>query len=127
MLEIVRELASSPWLWVAVFLIAGLCMALCIGLAPLSTSVVATVALLCIAKAGTTVAASQVWALPGDVAPRNMTGTLAGLQNMVSNFGGVIGPIVTGFIYGATGSFSAAWIAAASSCSTPGSSSSRRS
>ncbi|MBV9395110.1 MAG: hypothetical protein JOZ84_11935, partial [Methylobacteriaceae bacterium] len=68
----------------------------------------ATVALLCIAKAGTTVAASQVWALPGDVAPRNMTGTLAGLQNMVSNFGGVIGPIVTGFIVAATGSFSAA-------------------
>ena len=83
------------------FLIAGLCMALCIGLAPLSTSVTSAVALLCIAKAGTTVAASQVWALPGDVAPRNMTGTLAGLQNMVSNFGGVIGPIVTGFIVAA--------------------------
>jgi MFS transporter, ACS family, D-galactonate transporter len=90
------------------FLIGGLCMALCIALAPLAASVTTTVALLCIAKAGTTVAASQVWALPGDVAPRNMTGTLAGLQNMVSNFGGVIGPIVTGFIVAATGSFSAA-------------------
>ena len=83
-------------------------MALCIGLAPLAKSVVFTVALLCIAKAGTTIAASQVWALPGDVAPKNMTGTVAGLQNMVSNFGGVIGPIVTGFIVAATGSFTAA-------------------
>ncbi len=90
------------------FLVAGLTMALCIGLAPLAKSVVFTVALLCIAKAGTTIAASQVWALPGDVAPKNMTGTVAGLQNMVSNFGGVIGPIVTGFIVAATGSFTAA-------------------
>lgn len=90
------------------FLVAGLVMALCIGFAPLAHSVELVVALLCIAKAGTTVAASQVWALPGDVAPENMTGTVAGLQNMVSNFGGVIGPIVTGFIVAQTGSFTAA-------------------
>ena len=88
-----------------VFLIGGLTMALCIGLAPLTTSVVLTVLLLCIAKSGTTIAASQVWAMPGDVAPKNMTSTVAGLQNMVSNFGGVIGPVVTGFIVASTGSF----------------------
>jgi len=90
------------------FLIGGLSMALCIGLAPYAGSVIFTVVLLCVAKAGTTVAASQVWALPGDVAPQNMTSTLAGLQNMVSNFGGVVGPIITGFIVAATGSFAAA-------------------
>ncbi|MFE0755416.1 MFS transporter [Inquilinus sp. NPDC058860] len=92
------------------FLIGGLAMALCIGLAPFSTSVTFTVLLLCIAKAGTTVAASQVWALPGDVSPRNMTSTVAGLQNMVSNFGGIVGPVVTGFIVAATGSFNAALV-----------------
>lgn len=90
------------------FLIGGLSMSLCIGLAPFADSVVFTVALLCVAKAGTTIAASQVWALPGDVAPRNMTSTVAGLQNMVSNFGGVVGPIVTGFIVAKTGSFTTA-------------------
>jgi MFS family permease len=90
------------------FLIAGLVMALCIGMAPLSHSIVFTVALLCIAKSGTTMAASQVWALPGDVAPKNMAGMVAGLQNMVSNFGGIVGPIVTGFIVATTGSFNAA-------------------
>jgi MFS transporter, ACS family, D-galactonate transporter len=90
------------------FLIAGLTMALCIGLAAIAQSVALTVALLCIAKAGTTVAASQVWALPGDVAPKNMTSVVAGLQNMVSNFGGVVGPIVTGFIVAQTESFNAA-------------------
>jgi ACS family glucarate transporter-like MFS transporter len=63
------------------------------------------VILLCIAKSGTTVAASQVWALPGDVAPRNMTSMVAGVQNSISNLGGVVGPIVTGAIVGATGSF----------------------
>ena len=87
------------------FLIGGLSMALCIGLAPLTSSVALTVLLLCIAKSGTTVAASQVWAMPGDVAPKNMASTVAGLQNMVSNFGGVIGPVVTGFIVARTGSF----------------------
>lgn len=90
------------------FLIGGLTLALCIGLAPFTSSVFITVVLLCVAKAGTTTAASQVWALPGDVAPKNMTGMVAGLQNMVSNFGGVIGPIVTGFIVAQTGSFTAA-------------------
>ena len=90
------------------FLIGGLAMALCIGLAALTQSVALTVGLLCLAKGGTTVAASQVWALPGDVAPKNTTSVVAGLQNMVSNFGGVIGPIVTGFIVARTGSFDAA-------------------
>jgi ACS family glucarate transporter-like MFS transporter len=63
------------------------------------------VLLLCIAKSGTTVAASQVWALPGDVAPENSVSIVAGLQNTVSNMGGAIGPIVTGAIVAATGSF----------------------
>ena len=90
------------------FLIAGLTIALCIGLAALTQSVAVIVVLLCLAKSGTTIAASQVWALPGDVAPKNTTSVVAGLQNMVSNFGGVVGPIVTGFIVARTGSFQAA-------------------
>ncbi|MFJ5670913.1 MFS transporter [Bacillus safensis] len=87
------------------FLIIGLLMASCIGFAAFADSAVVAVVLLCIAKSGTTVAASQVWALPGDVAPKNMTSVVAGMQNTVSNMGGVVGPIVTGFIVGATGSF----------------------
>ena len=50
-------------------------------------------------------AASQVWALPGDVAPKNSVSIVAGLQNTVSNMGGAVGPIVTGVIVGATGNF----------------------
>lgn len=87
------------------FLIVGLLMASSIGFAAFAESAMTAVILLCIAKSGTTVAASQVWALPGDVAPRNMTSMVAGVQNSISNLGGVIGPIVTGAIVGATGSF----------------------
>ena len=60
-----------------------------------------------------TVAASQVWALPGDVAPKNMTSMVAGLQNSISNMGGVVGPILTGFIVGTTGSFNIALLISA--------------
>lgn len=92
------------------FLTIGLLMALCIGFAPFTDSVTITVILLCVAKSGTTVAASQVWAMPGDVAPKNMVSVVAGLQNTVSNMGGAVGPIITGAIVAATGSFTYALV-----------------
>ena len=92
------------------FLTIGLLMALCIGFAPFTDPVFMTVFLLCVAKSGTTVAASQVWALPGDVAPKNSVSIVAGLQNTVSNMGGAVGPIITGAIVAATGSFNWALI-----------------
>ncbi|EPY6864166.1 TPA: MFS transporter [Klebsiella pneumoniae] len=92
------------------FLTIGLLMALCIGFAPFTDSVFMTVFLLCVAKSGTTVAASQVWALPGDIAPKNSVSIVAGLQNTVSNMGGAVGPIITGAIVAATGSFNWALI-----------------
>lgn len=95
------------------FLVGGLLMASTIGLAAFAESPIMAVALLCLAKSGTTVAASQVWALPGDVAPKNMTSVVAGLQNSVSNMGGVVGPIVTGAILQATGSFNMALLLSA--------------
>jgi MFS transporter, ACS family, D-galactonate transporter len=87
------------------FLVVGLLMASGIGFAAFAHSAAMTVLLLCIAKSGTTVAASQVWALPGDVAPGNAVSLVAGVQNTVSNIGGVVGPIVTGAIVSATHSF----------------------
>lgn len=87
------------------FLIAGLLMASSIGFAAFAHSAAMAVVLLCVAKSGMTVAASQVWSLPADVAPKNMVSMVAGVQNSVSNMGGVVGPIVTGAIVGATGSF----------------------
>jgi ACS family glucarate transporter-like MFS transporter len=80
-------------------------MASFIGLAAFTDNVVLAIVLLCVAKSGNTIAASQVWSLPGDVSPNNMTSIVAGMQNTVSNMGGVVGPIITGFIVTATGSF----------------------
>jgi len=91
-------------------LILGMALALCVGFAPLTDSVVLTVILLCVARSGTAIAASQVWSLPGDVAPNNMVSTVAGLQNTISNFGGAFGPIITGIIVTTTGNFTWALI-----------------
>lgn len=93
-----------------IIMVTGMTMALCIGIAPFTNNITLIVVLLCLAKSGTAISASQNWAMPGDIAPRNMTSTLAGLQNMVANFGGVAGPIVTGFIVSSTGSFNMALI-----------------
>ncbi len=80
-------------------------MSLYIGFVPFNESVFMTVLLLYIAKSGTAVAASQVWALPGDVAPKNSVSIIAGLQNTVSNMGGAVGPIITSTIVGTSGNF----------------------
>lgn len=61
--------------------------------------------LLCISYAGLSFAGSAIWCLPGDIAPQNMTSVLGGMQNCIANFGGILGPIVTGFIISSTGSF----------------------
>ncbi|MDR3589119.1 MAG: MFS transporter [Negativicutes bacterium] len=50
-------------------------------------------------------------ALPIDIAPRHIVSSIAALQNFGGNIGGALAPIVTGFIYQATGSFQIALIA----------------
>ena len=41
-----------------------------------------------------------------------MVGALTGLQNFFGNIGGLLAPIVTGYIVNATGSFSASFVVA---------------
>lgn len=72
--------------------------------------------LLCVSYAGLAFAASAIWSLPGDVAPRNMTSVLAGIQNCASNMGGFIGPIVTGYIITTTNSFVPALVISGAFC-----------
>lgn len=43
--------------------------------------------------------------LPIDLAPRSAVGSLTSIQNFFGNTGGLLAPIVTGYIVGATGSF----------------------
>ncbi|MBU2699388.1 ACS family glucarate transporter-like MFS transporter [Sporomusaceae bacterium BoRhaA] len=66
---------------------------------------IGAVALLTLSYCGIACAGPALWTLPGDVAPCNMTSTVGALQNCVSNIGGILGPIVTGWIVATTGSF----------------------
>jgi D-galactonate transporter len=86
-------------------LVGGMLLATMIAFAGLVDSAVLSIALLSVSYAGLTTAACAIWSLPGDVAPPNMTSIAGGLQNCVSNIGGILGPIVTGFIITATHSF----------------------
>lgn len=86
-------------------LVTGMLLATSIAFAGLVHSAVWCVVLLAISYAGLEFAASAIWSLPGDVAPKNMTSVVGGIQNCVSNIGGILGPIVTGFVVAVFHSF----------------------
>ena len=53
--------------------------------------------------------ASNVWAIPGDIAPYGQAGGVGGAYNFIGNFGSLLAPMVTGFFidshYGFNGAF----------------------
>ncbi|MBK9169976.1 MAG: MFS transporter [Bryobacterales bacterium] len=56
---------------------------------------------------------SNVWAVTQTLAGPLAAGKWTGVQNAIGNLGGVVSPLVTGWIVGATGSFLLAFLAAA--------------
>lgn len=86
-------------------LVGGMLLASSVVFAGFIHSAVGAVALLTLSYCGIACAGPALWTLPGDVAPRNMTSTVGALQNCVSNVGGILGPIVTGWLVSTTGSF----------------------
>lgn len=65
-----------------------------------------------IALGGLAAAAPVGWSLPSLIAPRGGVGTVGGIMNFVNNLMGVVAPVVTGFIVGATNSFTNAFMVA---------------
>jgi ACS family D-galactonate transporter-like MFS transporter len=59
-------------------------------------------------------AAAVAWSIPSLIAPRGGTATIGGIMNLLSNMFGVVAPITTGYIVGATHSFTGAFLLAAS-------------
>ena len=59
------------------------------------------------------------WALAADVAPKSMVASVSAIQNFGGYFGGAFSPVVAGFIVDKTGSYSLAFISAASSPDVP--------
>lgn len=97
-------------------MVGGMLLATVIAFAGLVESDVLAVGLLCVSYGGLAFAASAIWSLPGDVAPRNMTSVLGGIQNCASNCGGILGPIVTGYIIATSGSFMPALVLSGICC-----------
>ena len=97
-------------------LVCGMLLASSIVFVNFIQSDVAAVALLTLSYCGIACAGPALWTLPGDVAPKNMTSTVGALQNCVSNIGGILGPIITGWIVTTTGSFEMAMVVTA--CAT---------
>jgi ACS family D-galactonate transporter-like MFS transporter len=73
------------------------------------------VAGLCVAVSiqGLGIASTNLWSLTQAIAGRNRTGFASGAQNFVGTSGGIIAPIVTGYIAQSTGSFLIAFLVAA--------------
>ena len=65
-----------------------------------------------IALSGLAAAAPVGWSIPSLIAPRGGTATIGGITNFLNNMMGVVSPITTGYIVGATHSFTGAFLTA---------------
>lgn len=87
-------------------LCVGMLLSSVIILAAFTESGFWTVVLLSISYASVISASTGIWAIPGDVAPsKHEVGRIGGIQNTFSNIAGIVAPIVTGALFGLTGSF----------------------
>jgi len=64
--------------------------------------------LLTLSLTGLGIATPNTWTLTTAIAPANSVGTLAGIQNLAGNVGGILAPALTGYIAHVTGSFAMA-------------------
>jgi ACS family D-galactonate transporter-like MFS transporter len=93
-------------------LVAGMLLGLAVFGATLTTDPVWAVVWISIALSGLAAAAPVGWSIPSLIAPRGATGTIGGIMNFLNNLMGAVAPIATGYIVGATHSFTGAFTAA---------------
>lgn len=92
---------------------AGLTTAtVCMVSAALAEQTWIAVTMLILCMGSLRLATGSVNALPIDLAPPPLVGSLASMQNFLGNFAGVLAPIVTGSILASTGSFVGAMVVA---------------
>ncbi|MCS6951999.1 MAG: MFS transporter [Bryobacterales bacterium] len=104
-------LIRRGWSEVAVrkgFITAGLTIACLIVPAGLVEDKMTAVWLLGASLCGLGLCSPNTWTLTQAVCGRNIVGTVSGIQNFGGNLGGVLAPMVTGFIAHSTGSFALA-------------------
>ena len=93
-------------------LVIGMLLGLAVFGATLTTSAVWAVVWISIALSGLAAAAPVGWSIPSLIAPRGGTGTIGGIMNFFNNLMGVLAPVTTGYIVGATHSFAGAFLTA---------------
>ncbi|MGX1849894.1 MFS transporter [Streptomyces sp. NPDC055299] len=87
-------------------LVTGMAGASAIAPAVFVDNAAGMIALLAVCCASLAFAGASVASLPADVAPEpGQVSSLAGIQNFSSNIAGFVGPIITGALVAATGSF----------------------
>lgn len=89
-------------------IVIGLSIACVIVPAGLVENKMHAVWLLTISIAGLGITAPNTWTLTQSVCDREIVGTVSGIQNFGGNLGGILAPVLTGFIASATRSFALA-------------------
>jgi sugar phosphate permease len=89
-----------------IVLVGGMVAALAILGTALASSATVAIIFLAVSTSGIIVANGAVWAATQDVTRTlNLTGSATGFVNAMGNVGGILGPVVTGWIVKRTGSF----------------------
>jgi ACS family D-galactonate transporter-like MFS transporter len=94
------------------FIIAGFSLGALILPVPFIHNPSFAIALVVITVSGMGLATANTWAITQSVAPPKTIGTLAGIQNFGSTFGGFLAPIITGFLIKTTHSYTSAFVLA---------------
>jgi len=93
-------------------LVAGLLLGLAIVGATQTRDPVIATAWISVALAGLAASAPIGWSIPALIAPKGTVGSVGGIMNFFNNLMGIAAPTITGFIVGATNSFTNAFLAA---------------
>jgi sugar phosphate permease len=93
-------------------LVIGMLFGLCVFGAAMTQDARWAIVWISIALSGLAAAAPIGWSIPSLIAPKGGTATVGGVMNFANNMMGVIAPIATGWIVGATNSFTYAFMVA---------------
>ena len=96
-----------------VFLVVGMLLAMTCLLTTFVDSLAAAIAWLSLAVFGVFLTNSVVWAANAEISPLHQEGTVAAIENCFGNIGGLLAPIIVGFLLQATGSWVAPMASAA--------------
>ncbi len=93
-------------------LVLGMLLGLAVFGATLTTNPAWAILWISVALSGLAAAAPVGWSIPSLIAPRGGTATIGGIMNFLNNMMGVVAPVTTGYVVGATGSFAGAFLVA---------------